>query len=135
MDYSKLTLMKMMQMKMAYLGERTDKLAHNVANVDTPGFKPRDLRDLDFKNLAMIQARKLNIRATSPMHHIEGTKPPVDDFRHDKMRDTYERKPIENEVVLEEQMAMLNETSLQYREVTNLYKKMGTMFKTAIGNR
>lgn len=135
MDYSKLTLMKMMQMKMAYLGERNDQLARNIANVDTPGFKPRDLRELDFHNLAMAQARKLRLKTTSIMHDTEGTRPPVDDFRHDTMRETYEKKPIENEVVLEEQMAMLNETSLEYRQVTNLYKKMGKMFKTAIGNK
>ncbi len=134
MDFSKLSLMKMMQMKMGYLSERTDLLAKNIANVDTPGYKASDMRDLDFKNLASIHARKLKVRTTSAAHSM-GTKPQTDDFRYDKMRDTYERTPVENNVVLEEQMAMMNESSLQYREVTNLYNKTTSMFKTAIGNR
>ena len=134
MDYSKLTLYKMMHTKMGYLSERQDMLAHNVANVDTPGYKARDLKELDFKRLAMIHSNKLKMRLTSSLHNTGQPKMP-DDFRDEKSRKTYETTPVENNIVLEEQMAKIAETQMEFQEVTNLYKKTTSLFKTAIGNR
>ena len=134
MDFGKLTLFQMMQTKMGYLSELQDLLSHNIANIDTPGFKPKDLKKLDFKRMAMLHANKLKMRMTSPSHS-NGTPAMPDDFRSQKMKKTYETSPVENAVVLEEQMAMVAETQLQYQEVTNLYKKTTSMFKTAIGTR
>ena len=134
MDYSKINLFSLMQTKMSYLSERQDVLARNVANIDTPGYKPKDLKKLDFEKLAMIEANRLQLKATSPAHitHPRG-KP--EDYRSETMRETYERIPVENEVVLEEQMMMVAETHMDYQKVTNLYGKVSSMFKTAIGNR
>lgn len=134
MDYSKLTLFKMMQTRMGYLAERQDVLSKNIANIDTPGFRPSDMKELDFKRLALMQANKLKMRMTSSLHS-GGTPKMPDDFRDEKMKKTYERTPVKNAVVLEEQMAKVAETQMQYQMTTNLYKKTSDMFKTAIGNR
>lgn len=134
MDYGKLTLFQMMQTKMGYLSERQDVLSQNVANLDTPGFKPRDLKKLDFKRMAMMHSNKLKMRVTSDSHSTGTPKMPAT-YRDEKMRKTYETTPVENAVVLEEQMAKIAETQMQFQEVTNLYKKTTSMFKTAIGNR
>tara|TARA_B100000029_G_scaffold485883_1_gene539651 strand:- start:231 stop:635 length:405 start_codon:yes stop_codon:yes gene_type:complete len=134
MDYSKLTLMRMMQIKMGYLSERQDVLSQNVANVDTPGYQARDMRELDFRNLAMAEARKLKMRATSVLHST-GIKKMTDDYRDERSRHTFETTPVENNVVLEQQMAKISDTQMQYQLTTNMYKKTTDLFKTAIGNR
>ncbi len=133
MDFSKIKLFSMMHTKMAYLSERQDVLSQNIANVDTPRYKPQDLRPLEFGNMAMNEARRLELRATSPSHQQPKEKP--QDFRQEKQRETYARTPMENEVVIEEQMMKVAETNLQYQTTTNLYKKTADMFKIAIGNR
>lgn len=132
MDYGKLTLFNMMQTKMAYLSERQDILSQNVANADTPGYKARDLKPLNFEHLAMMEAHRLHMRQTSALHLR--SKPTLDDeFRSEKSRKTFETTPVKNNVALEEQMAKVNETAMNYQETTNLYTKTAAMFKKAIG--
>lgn len=122
----------MMQTKMAYLSERQDVLAENIANVDTPGYKPKDLEKLDFDQMAMNEAHKLKLRATSPTH-IQPVNQIAQNFRSEKMDHTYDMTPTKNEVSVEEQMMKVAETNLAYQTTTNMYKKMSEMFKMAIG--
>ena len=133
MDFSKIKLFSMMKTRMGYLGERQDVLSQNIANVDTPRYKPKDLKPLDFENMAMTEAHRLKLRATSPGHN-QPKEHPVD-FRVERQKKTYEMTPMKNEVVIEEQMMKMAETKMQYETTTNLYKKMSELFKTAIGNR
>lgn len=132
-DYSNINLFHLMKTKMAYLSERQDILARNIANMDTPGYQPKDLRKLDFHRLASVEARRLKMRATHPTH-VPAPKGSAGQFRDEEMRKTYETTPVENAVVLEEQMMKVAETQMQYQTVTNMYQKMREMFKTAIGN-
>lgn len=134
MDYSDLALFQLIHTKMAYNSERQDVLSQNVANIDTPGYKPRDLKKLDFKRLALSEARRVKMRATSPLHITDRQGPDLQ-FREQNMHKTHETKPIKNSVVLEEQMMLLANNQMEYMTVTNLYNKVNGMFKTAIGNR
>lgn len=131
MDFSKIKLFSMLQTKMAHLSERQDVLSQNIANADTPGYKPKDLKKLEFDRMVQIEAHRLQLRATSPTHQKPKEKPV--DFRTEKMRHTYDTTPTKNSVVIEEQMMMVAETKMEYDKVTNMYKKMSDMFKTAIG--
>ncbi|MBM3617466.1 MAG: flagellar basal body rod protein FlgB [Alphaproteobacteria bacterium] len=133
MDFSKIALFSMMKTKMGYLSERQDVLSQNIANVDTPGYQARDLKKLEFENMALDHANKLSMRTSSPAHQQPSQQEA--DFRAEKIRKTYEMSPTKNKVVIEEQMMKVAETSMQYQATTNLYKKMSEMFKTAIGNR
>ena len=132
MDYSSINLMKMMGTKMAYLSEKQDILAQNVANADTPGYTAKKMRDLDFEKLALNEARKLKLRTTSSGSSMEGTRP-THDFRTEEQRKTYETTPVDNNIALEEQMAMVAQNNLEYMTVTNLYTKTSDMFKLALG--
>lgn len=134
MDYSNIKLFSMLQLKMAYLAENQDVLSQNIANADTPGYKAKKLRELDFKKIARAEAHRLQMRATSPSHK-NGTKP-TNDFRVETQRKTYETTPVENSIALEEQMAKLSNNQYEYMMTTNLYNKTAALFKTAInGNR
>jgi flagellar basal-body rod protein FlgB len=132
MDYSGIKLMQMMEAKMAYLSEKQDVLAQNIANADTPGFKPKQMRNLDFDRLALAEARKLHLKTSSAGTSLAGTRS-TQEFRQDKQRKTYETTPVENSISLEEQMAMVAQNNLDYMTVTNLYTKTSGMFKIALG--
>lgn len=134
MDFGNLTLMRMMSVKMGYLSERQDVLSQNIANIDTPGYQARDLKELDFKRMAAMQSTKLRMRITSGSHATGFPKVP-NDYRDEKTKKTFEVTPVKNNVVLEEQMAKVAETQLEFQMVSNLYKKTTSLFKTAIGNR
>lgn len=135
MDYAKLTLFQVMKMKMDYHSQRQDVLAHNLSNIDTPGYQARDLKPLDFNRLAMQSARKLEIRATNPAHMVQGSGGKQHAYRDEESRKTYESTPVKNNVVLEEQTAKIAENQMEYQKVTSMYTKVAGLFKTAIGNR
>ena len=133
MDYSQIKLMQMMEVKMGYLAEKQDVLSQNVVNADTPGYKPKQLKELDFERMALAEARRLKLKASSGGKSLEGVKQ-SQDFRTQTQRKTYETTPVENAVSLEEQMAKVAQNQLEYTTVTNLYSKTSSMFKVAIGN-
>lgn len=132
MDYSSIKLMNMMGIKMAYLSEKQDILAQNVANADTPGYQATKLRDLDFNRMALSEARRLKMKTTTTGESLAGARP-TRDFRMEEQRKTHETTPVENSIALEEQMAMVAENNLEYMTVTNLYTKTSDMFKVALG--
>jgi flagellar basal-body rod protein FlgB len=132
MDYSNIKLMHMMTTKMAYLAEKQDVLAQNIANSDTPGFQAKKMRDLDFERMALSEARRLHLRTSSAGSSLPGTRS-TQDFRVEEQRKTYETTPVENNIALEEQMAMVAQNNLEYTTVTNLYTKTSSMFKIALG--
>lgn len=49
-----------------------------------------------------------------------------------KVRDPYETAPDGNNVVLEDQMMRMSQSSMDYQTITNLYKKQVAMIKSAI---
>jgi flagellar basal-body rod protein FlgB len=134
MDYSGINIMRMMQVKLGYLSERQDVLAGNIANIDTPGARAKDLKKLDFERLAMAESRRLRIRATSGSHITEPARKRTE-FRAEEQRKTYETTPVKNAIVLEEQMMKIAETQMQHQKIVNLYNKTADMFNTAIGKR
>lgn len=133
MDYSNIKVFSLMKTKMAYLAENQDILAQNIANSDTPGYKVKKLRDLDFEKLALAEARRLKMRAV-PGAAI-GNSRPTPEFRQETQRKTYETTPVENTVALEEQMAKMAYNNADYSTMTNLYSKTASMFKMAIGDK
>src|SRR5262245_53224629 len=52
MDLNRLPLFSLLAQKMNWLGERQKVLAQNVANADTPGYAPVDLKAFDFRAAA-----------------------------------------------------------------------------------
>ena len=49
MDLSKIPLFTMLTERMAWLNKRQAVLAQNIANADTPGYKPKDPAPVDFE--------------------------------------------------------------------------------------
>lgn len=134
MDMNKTSFYGMMGSKMNYLAQRQDVLSHNIANADTPGYRPKDLKKLDFGKMALLMSNKLDMRMTNA-RHLTGTKMPTGDFKELTQKRTFETDPVKNSVVVEEQMVKVAETSMDYQMITNLYKKSNDMAKLALGTR
>lgn len=134
MNFGESTIMQMAKTSMRWNMQRQSELSKNIANVDTPHYAARDLKPLDFGNMAEAEANRLNLRATAP-RHMEGFGALKGPYGDQVTRDTFETTPVANNVVLEQQMAKVNETGLEYQLATNIYRKMQGMFKIAIGNR
>lgn len=131
MDLSNIPLFGRIGERMAWLGERTRVLSQNIANADTPGYTPKDVKPLDFE----AEMRKLNPvePARTSEKHLTGTVPPAGDFDVKKSKKFYEQAAEKNAVVIEEQMMKLSESQVTYNMMVNLYRKHVDMFKTAIG--
>ena len=118
---------------MAWLVQRQKILAENIANADTPGYVPKDLKQVDFSRQVAAAQRKIRVVSTREGH----TSPKVSNasFRANEQRDPYEIAPAGNAVVIEEQMMKVAETQIDYQMMTSIYKKNIGFIKMALGKR
>ncbi len=131
MDFTKIPLFSRMTDRMGWLNARQDVLSQNVANADTPGYTPRDLKPQTFGD-HMQQLAPVAPEMTSPMH-LQGTIPVKKAPGNEKTKDQYESAPAGNSVVLEEQMMNVTQTQMNYQLITNLYRQHVDIMKRAIG--
>ena len=131
MDLGKIPLLSMLTQRMAWLGQRQQTLAHNIANADTPGYKPRDVRPPDFLSLAAGEARRLDLAATDGRHLTGGSRAPT--FREEIQDHTSGTNLQGNAVVIEDQLTKVAETVMEHQLMTTLYRKHVKMIRTALG--
>lgn len=132
MEIGKLSLFSIVKNRLNWLAQRQEVLAQNIANSDTPRYKPSDLKPYNFEQLVRQGSAQLNLNASGP-NHIQGIRRAVRDYATQVERRPFETSPNGNAVVLEEQMAKLNETQINHSLTTELYKKHLNMIKMAIG--
>src|SRR5580765_1332758 len=68
MPISDLPIFSMLRTRMNWHQERQRLLAENVANAYTPGYRPRDLRPLDFGRQVQQASGQLQLALTAPSH-------------------------------------------------------------------
>jgi flagellar basal-body rod protein FlgB len=128
-------LFSLISARMAWLGARHGVLAQNVANADTPGYVPQDLREPKFDDLLSISAGHrgtLAVRRTRAGHIAPGGTPASGQRSRDQ-RLLFEVAPDGNAVVLEQQIAKMSENNINYQLTSNLYRKYVGMVRTALG--
>jgi flagellar basal-body rod protein FlgB len=131
MDLKTIPLFKAMMSRMAWLTERQQVLAQNVANADTPNFKPRDLKAVSFRDLvAGSSSGKLQVTATRANHLVPAGASSA--FRADVERNV-ELSPSGNGVNIEDQMLKVSSTANEYQMTANLYRRQIGMLKTVLG--
>jgi flagellar basal-body rod protein FlgB len=122
------TLFRAAEARLRWLSERQAVLAENIANADTPHWRPRDLPTFDAalatasQTLSITNARHLTGRVLSPVVH-NGSRPGSGG----------ERAPDGNAVELDQQLAAAAATDSQHALVVDLYHKYVGLFKTALG--
>ena len=132
MDFSSLPLFGAMKRQLSWLGQRQEVLAQNVANSDTPDYKPKDLKPVDFRKMVTGQSRRVNMEVTDGQH-LAGRHVNPGPFGEGKGHKPYETAPDGNAVVLEEQMTKVAETTVSHQATTQLYNKHLKLFRIVLG--
>lgn len=132
MNYATLPLMSGMHAKMRYLGERQAVLAQNIANVDTPDYKAKDIKAPDFTAHVMRASKNLPMARTNTMH-MASAQNMGGIYKMTERKPTYETNPNGNTVSMEEEIQKVAMTAAQYSQMTGLYRKTIEMFRTAAG--
>ncbi|MDH3597136.1 MAG: flagellar basal body rod protein FlgB [Rhodospirillales bacterium] len=129
----KLSIFDALARRMAWLGQREQVLAQNVANADTPDYVPQDLAHGPFARQLARRLAPVEPAATHP-DHLRGAEGraerPADS---EDQRERFETAPSGNAVVLEEQLIKVAETQMDYQTMTNLYRKHMQMIRMALG--
>jgi flagellar basal-body rod protein FlgB len=131
MAISDFPILAMLRTRMAWHQERQRVLANNVANADTPKFKPRDLLPPDFGRTAPA-AGPVVLARTDPMHVSAPGAGGGSQFAADA-RGGYRVRPTGNAVSLEDQMMKVAANQMDYQMVTTLYSRGLGLIKTALG--
>ena len=132
MGLTDLPIFNLLQQRMNWLNDRQNLLARNIANSSTPGFVPNDLKETDFA-AAVKEASGGGMRTTN-VRHLQSQASVNGSFKAVRSPDS-QSSPDGNAVVLEEQMMKVAETQMSYAEAAGVYKKMISMWRTALGGR
>ena len=133
MSISDLPVLSVLRTKMQWHQERQRVLSENVANSDTPNFRPRDLVEPKFDKAgatAGSMGALAMIRTSSS--HIAPSGGAADSFEQNR-KAGFETRPAGNAVNLEDEMMKSSANQMDYAAVTSLYSKSLQLLKTAIG--
>jgi flagellar basal-body rod protein FlgB len=130
MAISDLPILSMLRTKMQWHQERQRLLSENVANADTPKFRPRDLNPPAFDRPAPAQVA---LAATNTAH-LTGLAGGNSRFASSR-EGGYEARPSGNAVSLEDEMMKVASNQMDYQAATTLYSRSLGLVKTALGKR
>jgi flagellar basal-body rod protein FlgB len=137
MNLDAIPLFSMLKGKLGYLGQREKLIAENVANANTPGFTPTDLKP--FKASSTRSGPSAPLPMMAPVRtdagHLEGKVRPVKGggaggFKPEDAPDS-ETTLDGNRVVLEEQMMKMTEARLEYEAAIGFYQKSLNLLRMA----
>lgn len=135
MFFSEMPLMSMMVGKLAWLSERSEVLAENVANADTPRYRAKDLAEISFGQ-ELARESRLPAGSGQPRRtnerHLQGSRL-VRAFEIEDRPDNTESKLNGNTVGIEQQLISIGETQSSYQLTISLYRKHMDMLRTALG--
>ena len=119
--------------RMQWHQQRQRVLAENIANSDTPNFKPRDLVEPKFtpSGATTGAAAALPLARTDPAH----MSPPGGTDSFGGRKTFYETRPAGNSVSMEDEMMKVAANQMDYQAATSLYSKSLGLLMTAIGKR
>jgi flagellar basal-body rod protein FlgB len=119
--------------RMQWHQERQRVLAENIANSDTPNFKPRDLIEpkFDAQGRNASSGATLAMMGTTSGLNIAGSGPAsnFDQNRHAG----FQTRPAGNAVSLEDQMLKVSANQMDYAAATSLYSRSLRLLKMAVG--
>jgi flagellar basal-body rod protein FlgB len=129
-----LPILSAIKSRMQYHQARQKMLAENVANADTPGYRPRDLKPFDLM-VAMQgggQGGSAGPAQTQP-RHISGAG--GGGSLGNRRAQVFEATPSGNAVNLEDEMMRLSQNNSDYQMATTLYAKSLGYLRLALGKR
>ena len=136
MPISDIPIFSMLRTRMQWHQERQRVLAENVANADTPRFRPQDLKPLDFGRDgrgAGQAAGQITLASTDPAH--TGAAGGGGAFATERPMNKYDVRPAGNAVNLEDEMMKVAGNQMDYQAAISLYSRSMGLFRTAMGKR
>ena len=126
-----LPILSALRTRMQWHQERQRVLAENVANSDTPNFKPRDLVEPKFDSTGAPGSMGALAMMRTTGNHIAPSGG-VESFEQNG-KVGFETRPAGNAVNLEDEMLKVSANQMDYAAVTSLYTRSLHLLKTAIG--
>jgi flagellar basal-body rod protein FlgB len=125
MDLANIPLFAMIRGKLGYLSQRQKLIAENVANANTPGYKPHDLKPFSFQSQLQAQASGPSSMAVTQPGHMT---PPALPHAATALAKPVVTKDSEttldgNSVVLEEEMLKMGQARADYDAAIGFYEK------------
>lgn len=129
--------------RMRYLQSRQKLLSQNVANADTPGYKPKDLRQLGVDPASrgadqtrsmgqgIMQQAAYGVARTNPRHIATSADSTIGTGRGA----IYETRPSGNAVDLENEMMKVSQNQIDFQTAANLYQRGMSTMKIALGKK
>lgn len=133
MSTQNIGLLKALGAKMDYLSQRQRVISQNVANADTPGYRPQDLKPVNFSSVLKDVAGSSGVQMVSTNPNHVGAAGEIAAAKEGKQKKVYEVAPDGNSVIMEEQMLNSNQTIMDYNLMTSLYQRNVRLMKIAIG--
>ncbi|WP_375459958.1 flagellar basal body rod protein FlgB [uncultured Enterovirga sp.] len=130
MSMTSLPIVSLLRERMQWHQSRQKVLAENVANANTPGFKPKDLvppagaKTAPAPGVSLVQTSRLHLAASG-----------ASDPAATRNAKGFETTPSGNAVNLEDEMMKVAENQSEYQLAASLYQKSLAMLRTAAGVR
>ena len=133
MDLADIPLFSMLRGRLGYLSEREKVISQNVANSDTPGFRPSDLKPFSFASQLKAATSQAGVQAMTQPGHMQapnahGNMVGVKPIRAADSETTLDG----NGVVLEEEMMKMTDARMNYDAAISFYQKSLGMLRSAI---
>lgn len=120
MDLNNLSVMNMLQQKMQYNAARQNVISQNIANVDTPDYRRRDVVKPSFKG--MVKNSMLSLETTNGMH-ISGINSASNIVPY----------ATEDKVELDMEAFEMMKNNNEFAQASAAYKKMIALLREAVG--
>ncbi len=131
MPISDIPILSMLRTRMEWHQERQRVLAENVANADTPNYRPRDLAPPNFEE-ALAGPAALTLTRTDPEHiAAAGSGSRFAAERNLK----YEVRPGGNAVNHEDEMMKVASNQMDFDAVADLYSRSLALIKVAVDSK
>jgi flagellar basal-body rod protein FlgB len=131
MDLTQIPLFAMLRGRLGYLSDRQQVISQNVANSDTPGFQPKDLKPFTFDAQVSAESAAREPVMTDPGHmQPHGRTGAGSGFNPVVSRDS-ETRLDGNSVVLEEEMMKLTDARMSYQAAISFYEHSLNLLKIA----
>ena len=124
MDPSRSAPITLAERRLAWLDARQRVLAQNIAQADTPGYRPRDLTDF----AALVGQQGTVGLARTDARHLEPSRDP-----RGKVDGRVEASPNGNAVSLDQEALKVADTDTAHALALVLHRRWLGLFRTALG--
>ena len=132
MGMDQIPLLAAIKSRLGYLGQREKLIAQNVANADTPGYAPKDLKPFTIPTGNEAQGVSMVRPSTTDPAHLAGhTSAAVEGPWKSVTGVDSETSLNGNKVTLEDEMTKMTEARMQFEAAIGFYQKSLDMLRIA----